>query len=393
MASEYTADVIVIGGGVMGCAAAYHLAKDGRRVLLLEQFGVVHTRGSSHGPSRIIRLAYDTEDYVQLARAAYELWRGLEAESGQSLLRTIGGLDLGVPGALALDEIRATYEAAGVAYEALDRDEIVRRYPKFNLPDGTIGYYQPDYGLLDADLCVATLASLARRHGARINEHEAALQITPLADGVAVRTARGTYTAGQLVLSAGSWIGPLLGQLGIALPLTVTKELVAYFQPPDPQAYLPERFPIFIHRFANTTTLGSGFPIFRHAGFKMIFDRTGPTVEPGDPDRDPAPGQLELLLNYAAGVLPSLGSQVIEAVTCRYTMTPDEHFVIGLHPEHPQIVIASPCSGHGFKFGTVIGRILADLVAHGRTAYPIGRFQLNRTFTASHGGIGYDPTA
>lgn len=393
MASDNTADVIVVGGGVMGCAAAYHLAKDGQRVLLLEQFGVVHTQGSSHGPSRIIRLAYDTADYVQLARAAYGLWRELEAESARSLLRTIGGLDLGAPDALALDQIRATYQAAGVAFEALDRDEIVRRYPKFSLPDGTIGYYQPDYGLLDADLCVATLAELARRHGAQIHEHEAALQIKPLADGVEVRTSAGTYTAGRLIISAGSWVGPLLGQVGIQLPLTVSKELVAYFQPPDPEAYLPERFPIFIHRFPNTTTLGSGFPIFRHAGFKMIFDRTGPLVEPGDPDREPAPGQLDLLLSYAASVLPSLGSQVIEAMTCRYTMTPDEHFVIDRHPEYPQIVIASPCSGHGFKFGSVIGRILADLAVDGCTAFPIGRFQLNRSFTASHGGIGYDHTA
>ncbi len=393
MASAYTADVIVVGGGVMGCAAAYHLAKDGRRVLLIEQFGIVHTRGSSHGPSRIIRLAYDTEDYVQLARAAYGLWRDLEVESAQPLLHTIGGLDIGAADALALGQIRATYEAAGVAFEMLDRDEIVRRFPKFQLPEGTVGYYQPDYGLLAADQCVAALANLARRSGARINEYETALSITPLPGGVEVRTSGGTYRADRLILSAGSWMGLLVGQLGIDLPLTVSKELIAYFQPPDPEAYLPERFPIFIHRFPNTTTLGSGFPIFGHAGFKMIFDRTGPVVDPGDPDREPSPGQLDLLLNYAASILPSLGSQVIEAITCRYTMTPDEHFIIDRHPEHPQIVIASPCSGHGFKFGTVIGRILADLAVHGRTAYPIARFQLNRTFTTSHGGIGYDHTA
>jgi sarcosine oxidase len=234
---------------------------------------------------------------------------------------------------------------------------------------------------------VAALADLARRHGARVNEHETALQITPLPGGVEVRTGSGTYTAGRLILSAGSWMGPLAGQLGLDLPITVSKELIAYFQPSDPEAYAPERFPIFIHRFPNTTTLGSGFPIFGHAGFKMIFDRTGPLVEPGDPDREPAPGQLDLLRNYAASVLPSLGRQVIEAVTCRYTMTPDEHFIIDRHPEHPQIVIASPCSGHGFKFGSVIGRILADLAVHGRTNYPIARFQLDRTFTTSHGGM------
>jgi sarcosine oxidase len=392
MASVNRVDVIIIGGGVMGCAAAYHLASDGQRVLLIEQFGVVHTQGSSHGPSRIIRLAYDTEDYMQLAQAAYRFWRDLEAESGEQLLRTIGGLDIGLPGAVALDEIRAMYEAADVAFESLDRDEIVRRFPKFQLAEDTIGYYQPDYGLLAADRCVATLASLARRHGAQIHEFETALAITPLNDAVEVRTTAGTYRAARLILCAGSWMRPLVQQLGVDLPLTVTKELVGYFQPPDPEAYLPERFPIFIHRFPNTTTLGSGFPLFGHTGFKMIFDRTGPTIEPDDPDHEPASGQLNLLLNYAASVLPALGGRLIEAATCRYTMTPDEHFIIDRHPEYQQIVIASPCSGHGFKFGSVIGRIVADLAVHGRTSYPITRFGLQRSFITSQGGMGYDNT-
>jgi sarcosine oxidase len=387
MANDVTADVIIVGGGVMGCAAAYQLARDGQRVLLIEQFGIVHTNGSSHGPSRIIRLAYDTADYVELARAAYQLWHAAEAESDRQLLRTIGGLDIGVPGALALDDIRATYQATGVPFETLDHAEIVRRFPKFNLPAATIGYYQPDYGLLAADQCVATLADLARRHGAQIHEYETALAVTPLQGGVLVRTDRGSYSADRLIVSAGSWIGPLLAPLGINLPLTITKELIGYFQPPDPEAYMPERFPLFIHRFPNTTTLGSGFPIFGHAGFKMIYDRTGPVVTPDDPDREPAPGQLDLLLDYAASILPALGRQVIETVTCRYTMVPDEHFIIDRHPEYPQIVIASPCSGHGFKFGSVIGRILADLAIHGRTTYPISRFRLDRMFEPTHGGV------
>ena len=383
-------DVIVVGAGVMGCATAYHLAKDGRRVLLLEQFAVGHSNGSSHGPSRILRLAYDTPDYVQLAKSAYGIWHDLELESGQVLMRKIGGLDIGVPDALMLDSIRATYEAQGIPFETLDRDEIVRRYPKFQLSEDTIAYFQPDYSLLDADRCVNTMAELARRHGARILEHEPVLQVTPTSDGVEVRTHAGTYRAARLVLSAGSWMGGLLGPLGVRLPLTVSKELIAYFQPPDPEAYTPERFPIFIHRFPNTTTLGSGFPLFGHAGFKMIYDRTGPEVDPDDPNREADPGQLELLVRYAASVLPSLGSHVLESVTCRYTMMPDEHFVIDLHPEFPQIVIASPCSGHGFKFGAVIGRILADLATDGRTTHPIDRFQLGRSIVAGHGGIGND---
>ena len=376
--SEHTADVIVVGGGVMGAATAYHLAKDGQRVLLLEQFGIGHSYGSSHGPSRIIRLAYESEDYVQLARAAFAGWRALEAESGESLMRTIGGLDIGPPDGFALDEIRQTYEASGVPFEALDRDEIVRRFPQFQLPDETIGYYQPDYSLLAADTCVAALAAMARRYGTLIHEHEAVQTVAPTATGVEVCTEGGTYTADRVVLSAGSWMRPLVRQLGIDLPLTVTKELIVYFEPPDPAEYTPDRFPLFIHRFPNTTMLGSGFPIFGHAGFKMILDRIGKVTHPDDSDRTPPQTQLDRLLEYAASVLPRLGNKVIETVTCRYTMTPDEHFIIDYHPAYPQIVIASPCSGHGFKFGVIIGRILADLATHGATRYPLERFRLDR---------------
>lgn len=376
--SDDTVEVIIVGGGVMGCAAAYHLAKEGRRVLLLEQFAIGHSYGSSHGPSRIIRLAYEGEDYVQLAAAAYTLWRDLEAESGESLMVKIGGFDFGSADAVMLEGIRETYEATGVPFEAVDRDEIMRRFPQFNLPEDIIGYYQPDYSLLAADRCVATLAAQARRHGAVIRENEGAYEIQPTPTGVAVRTGRGTYQADRLILSAGSWMRPLLRQLELDLALTVTKELLVYYKPADPALFMPDRFPLFIHRFPGTTTLGAGFPIFDHAGVKMILDRTGAVVDPDDPDRAVDPSQLARLHAYTTSVLPTLGDNIIETVTCRYTMTPDEHFIIDRHPAYPQIVIASPCSGHGFKFGVVIGRILADLAGLGATGYPIDRFRLNR---------------
>ena len=384
--SDHTADVIVVGGGVMGCAAAYHLAKDGQRVLLLEQFVVGHTHGSSHGPSRIIRLAYDGADYVQLARAAYALWHDLETESGESLLLKVGGFDFGSPNAFMLDGIRATYQAVGVPFEAVDRDEIVRRFPQFNLPEDTVGYYQPDYSLLAADQCVATLAAQARCHGATVYENEPAREIRPTTSGVEVRTEQGTYTADRVILSAGSWLRPLLRQLDLELPLTVTKEQLAFYQPRDPTAFMPDRFPLFIHRFPGTTSLGSGFPLFGHAGVKMMLDRIGPEVDPDDPDRAIDQPCLDRLRAYVANILPTLGDDIIETVTCRYTMTPDEHFIIDRHPTHPQMVIASPCSGHGFKFGIVMGRILADLAVRGATEYNIERFRLGRPALKKHTG-------
>ena len=376
--SERTADVLIVGAGVMGCAAAYQLAKDGARVQLFDQFALGHDRGSSHGPSRIIRLAYDSLDYVALARASYTLWRELEAASGARLLRPVGGLDVGAPDAQALDEIRATYLAAGVPFEALDRAAIMTRFPQFRLPEGTVGLYQADYGLLAADRCVATLADQARRYGATIRASEPVRTIRATSGGVELRTDQGVYSADRLILSAGSWIGPLLRQLDLDLPLTVQKEQVAFFRARDPEAFMPGRLPLVIHRFPNTTSLGSVFPIFDHAGVKVMIDRVGPQVAPDDPDRSIDTMLLERLHAYAADLLPGLTGEIIAAVSCRYTMTPDEHFIIDRHPVHPQIVIASPCSGHGFKFGAVIGRILADLALHGATAYDIARFRLDR---------------
>jgi sarcosine oxidase len=255
------------------------------------------------------------------------------------------------------------------------------------LPEETIAYYQPEYSLLAAELCVATLAAQARLHGATIHEQETVLSVQPQGSGVLVQTTAGSYRADRVILSAGSWMRPLVQQLGIDLPLKVTKELLVYIQPADPEPYRPRTFPVYIHRFPNTTTVGSGFPLFGHAGVKMIYDRTGPVIDPSDPNRNPEAYQLDLSMNYIRDTLPTLGENIIETVTCRYTMTPDEHFIIDRHPEHPQIIIASPCSGHGFKFGSVIGRILADLAIQGSTQFPIDRFQLGRTYFASHGGV------
>jgi sarcosine oxidase len=371
-------DVIVVGGGIMGSGAAYHLAKDGLRVLVLEQFAVGHTRGSSHGPSRMIRLAYDAADYVQLARASYALWHEIEAESAQSLLVKTGGFDFGPPGASKLAGIRETYEALEVPFEALDRDEIVRRFPQFSLPDGTVGYYQGDYSILSADRCLDALVTQARRRGTAFSEGETVQDVRASREGVEVRTDKATYHAGRLVLAAGSWMRPLLQQLDLDLPLAVRKEQVAFFKPRGPTAFQPGRFPLFIQHFLDSPSLGSGFPIFGHSGVKLMLDRTGPRVDHGDPDRAVEQSGLERLRAYAAGILPALGTEIIEAVTCRYTMTPDEDFIIDRHPAHSQVVIASACSGHGFKFAVVVGHILADLATRGATSYNIERFRLDR---------------
>jgi sarcosine oxidase len=376
---ERAREVIVVGGGVMGLATAYHLARDGNHVLLLEARGIGHSEGSSHGPSRIIRLTYQSADYIELARAAYALWESLGDEAGEPLPVPCGGLDFGPPDANHLSELGEAMSLAGVAHESIDAAEIRRRFPQLNPPDDAIGFYQADYGVLPADRCLRLLAAGARAAGADLREHEAVLAVSPSGEGVQVRTARTTYRSSRVVLALGSWLAPVAATLGLDLSLTVLKEQVSHFEPVDPALFAPGRFPLFIQRFPGSRTFGAGFPIFGEPiGVKLLLDRLGPVVAPDDRDRSIEGDILERLERYVADTVRGLTGRVVLSSSCRYTLTPDEDFIVDTHPAHPQIVIASPCSGHGFKFAIEIGRILGALALgrpHGRD---ISRFRLDR---------------
>ena len=370
-------DIIIVGGGVMGCAAAWQLAKDCQRVLLLEQYSIGNRHGSSHGASRLFRLAHESVDYVELARTSYKLWQDLESETGERLLQPVDALDLGSPD--ALDGLGLTLQAAGVSFEPMDRSAIIQRYPHFVLPEDTVGLYQDSYAMLAADRCVGAFAQLARHYGTTILECQAVQHVSPVGGGVEVRTDKATFSAGKVVLCAGSWMKPVMLQLGVDLPLTIRKEHITFYKPGDPSKWMPGQFPIFRHHLSGTNgRWGVGFPIFEHAGVKLLVDCTGPLIEPGDTDRSPDERVVSLVREYAASLLPALGGDIIEVQTCRYTMTPDDDFILDLHPGYPQVVIASPCSGHGFKFAPLIGRILADLAVRGRSDYNTERFRLDR---------------
>jgi sarcosine oxidase len=368
-------DLIVVGAGVMGAAAAYHLAGRGRRVLLLEQFAIGHERGSSHGHSRIFRLAYDSPDYVKLALAALPLWRELEQDAGAELLRITGGLDIGDTGDPAMAATRDALAGLGLPVETVDRQAAAERFPQFAFGEETVGLFQPTSGILDATACVLAMVAQARRRGATVLDETPALAITPTAGGVEVQTAGATYAADRLILTAGSWARPLLLSLGLDLPLTVTKEQVAFFRPHEPELFAPERCPIFIQH--GTPSL-YGFPIAGMPGVKAAFHGYGPAIDVEDQDRSVDQGRLAELQAHVARWLPRAAGEVFFTQTCRYTNTPDHEFIVDRHPEHPQIVIGSPCSGHGFKFGILIGAILADLAEHGATTHGIGRFRLER---------------
>ncbi|WP_162918744.1 N-methyl-L-tryptophan oxidase [Taklimakanibacter deserti] len=374
-------DVAVIGGGVMGCAAARALAARRERVVLFERARIGHAQGSSHGRSRMIRLAYGHAAYIPLCRAAYAAWRQLEEESGDTLLTITGGLDLAFGEVPSWRATQAAMVQARVPHEMLDRDEIKRQFPQFSLPDGAQGLLQSEGGVLHADRGLAALASSARRHGAVLREGEDVLALTPSAQGIELQTLQGTYNVGRLVIAAGAATAAMLRRLGLDLPLTVSKEQVAFFRPEDPALHGPDRLPIFILHLGGVI-LSSGFPLLREEGLKLMIENKRPAR---DGDDGPDPELVTRLEAQVGRILPGLEPRALRVQTCRYTLTPDEDFIIDRHPEHEHIAIVSACSGHGFKFGALFGEAVADLAMHQKPAIDLHPFRIDRpSLSRSH---------
>jgi sarcosine oxidase len=374
-------EYLIVGGGAMGSAAAYHLAREGRSVLLLEQFEIGHPRGSSHGESRIIRLSYDHPTYVQLAQAAYRLWAELEQDAGQPLLQRTGGLDLSERFNPEFEACIANLSALRIRREVLTAHEIHRRFPIFRVADETLGLYQADAGILPASQCVQVMIERAIRYGAVVIDQSPVRSIQLDDDGADVQTTEVAYRCRKLIISAGPWSGPLLGGLGITLPLTVTQEQYAFFRTQSPESFQPGKMPVFIHYGSSTGSQSVdyyGFPIFGHAGVKVGEHCTGPIVTAETRTFEVKAERLQRLSDYVRATLPATQGEVLHAATCLYTNTPDHHFIIDRLPAHPHVVIAAGFSGHGFKFAILVGRILADLAANGDTPYPIDLFALQR---------------
>jgi sarcosine oxidase len=364
-------DAIVVGGGAMGTSTARWLARGGRRTILLERFSIGHRNGSSHGPNRIFRLAYHHPDYVRMARLALDEWRRLEDEAGERLLDTTGGLDAG-PGAAVAAEALA---AAGETFEWMTPEAAAERWPLLRPPDGRL-VCQADAGVCRADRTVAAQARLAAGYGATIAEETTARTIAPApsGDGVEVTTDDGrVYRAGVAVVTAGAWTGPLLAAAGFDLPLRVTREVIGYARLPR-EGGVPTliEWPTGDRLHARYALPVPGHPDL----VKLGAHQAGDTV---DPDRLP-PGPLTepALDGYAAERFP--GSVVAEVESCLYTSTPDEDFVLD---RVGPVVIGSPCSGHGFKFTPLIGRILAGLATGEGPPVSLGRFAWDRTSLAA----------
>jgi sarcosine oxidase len=371
-------ETIIIGAGAMGSAAAYHLARDNRSVLLLEQFAIGHQRGSSHGDSRIIRLAYDHPTYVELARSAYHLWAELESELHRALITTTGGLDMSAPDQRSFEIRVESLKQKQVPFEILDTAEIMRRFPQWHLSEKTVGVYQADSGILNPSECVPLMVAQAKRRGAVVIEQTPVRSIRVHDRGADVVTSESIYHCRKLIISAGAWAGPLLKTIGVDLPLAVTQEQFAYYAVDQPADFQPDRFPVFIHYGSGGTFDNYGCPIFGHDGVKVGEHHAGPIVTADTRSFEIDQARLKRLTDYVRTHLPGVTGEAFDVSSCLYTNTPDEHFIIDILPDHPQVIIASPCSGHGFKFSILIGRILVDLVERGKTEYPIGLFELKR---------------
>lgn len=332
------ADVVVVGGGAHGAATAWHLARRGRSVALLERFDAGHVRGSSHGGSRIFRLAYPDADYARMAVEAQRGWRELEDDCGEVLLEVTGGIDHGE----VTDVVKAT-KAAGIPFERLSPHEAAERWPAMRFDDRVV--FQPDAGRCLADRAVAALHRRAGDHGADVRFGTEVLDVVPAGDGVEVRTADATWQADVAVVAAGAWGPKLLGDL---LPHTVvTEERVLHFRGPDD-------LPSFIHwqpmsRYGLVTP-GEGVKVGEH--------HAGPVVDP-DARGFEVPGDVRSRISaYVQAWLPGLDPDPVSSATCLYTTTPDQSFVL---ERRGPVVAVSCCSGHGFKFTPEIGRRAADL--------------------------------
>jgi sarcosine oxidase len=376
--SEY--DVIVVGLGAMGSAALYQLSRRGQRVLGLEAFAPGHRLGSSHGESRVIRLAYfEHPSYVPLLRRAYELWADLERESGEALLQITGGLMIGTPESELVSGARASAEQHGLEYELHDADETRRRYPAFAPVADEVALWEPHAGFLRPERCIETHIRLAQQAGARTRYEEPVRSWRATAEGVQLTTDTGQYTADRAVFTCGARIAQVLGE-HIA-PVRAERVPLFWLEPLAPDLFGSDRMPIYLWEMASGEHF-YGFPHAEWPGVKVARHHSGDFVDPDSVDRTVNAEDERRLRSALDQRMPALNGRVLSSLVCLYENSPDRHFIIDLVPDHPNVVFGGGFSGHGFKFASVVGEILADLATTGQ-ATPHADFLRLRKFMSS----------
>jgi sarcosine oxidase len=369
-------EYVVLGLGGFGSAAAYWLAKRaGRDVLGLEQLELGHVRGESQDHSRIIRLSYHTPGYVQLAKHAYVAWAELERDAGEQLVLRTGGLDFAPRvSAIPLENYSGSMDTAGVPYERLDAAEIMRRWPPFRLSDDIHGLYQAESGIVMAARANAAHQRLAQAHGATLRDRLGAVAVRPLNGEIEVSTADKAYRCRRLVIAAGAWSNRTLSAFDCHLPLTVTQEQVTYFASSHLADFQPDRFPIWIWM---DDPCFYGFPVFGEAGVKAGQDAGGKEVTAETRSFEPDQDALRRTHDFLSRYLPDALGPIIYTRTCLYTLTPDRDFVLDAVPDHPNALVAIG-GGHGFKFASLVGKILAELAIDGDTEHDLQPFRVDR---------------
>ena len=369
-------NTIVVGVGGMGSATCYELAKRGQRVLGLEQYDIPHDLGSSHGYTRIIRLAYyEHPSYVMLLKRAYELWDEIERKSGEHLLHKYGSIDAGPADSWVFKGSHQSVVEHDIDHEVYTGKELRQRFPGYQLPHDTMVLYQKDGGFLVPERSTVAYANAAIEHGAEIHGREEVLGWEPVGDGVRVTTDRAEYEADSLVVTAGAWnahIMPLLD--GLAVP---ERQVLAWLQPENPSHFRPQNFPVF--NLLVDEGRYYGFPVYSVPGFK--FGMYHHFEEHGDPSSfswEPTIEDEEALREFASRYFPTGAGPTMSLKACMFTNSPDKHFIIDLHPEFPQVSFAAGFSGHGYKFASVIGEIMADLAQRQSTRHDISLFNAAR---------------
>jgi sarcosine oxidase len=370
-------DVIVAGVGGMGAQTCLRLAERGQRVLGLERFDIPHAFGSSHGFNRIIRLAYfEHPSYVPLLRRSYKLWRDLEQRAGEPLLFITGSLDIGPAGSSVVSRSLASCRQHDLAHEQLNAAEVMRRFPGYRLPADYEAVLQPDGGFVASERAIVAGVNLAMDKGAVIRAREPLIDYAPIAGGgVRVRTSKGVYEAGRLILAAGAWIGDHVSQLSrTAVP---ERQVLGWFRPKAPAHFRLGSFPV-----SNLKCdLGHfyQFPEWHVPGFKIgLYHHLQETGSADGLSRDPTLADEAVLRKGLQRFFPEADGDCLALRACLFTNTPDEHFIVDTLPDFADVVVASPCSGHGYKFAAVMGEILADLAMGRRPAFDLSLFRMGR---------------
>jgi len=373
MSRQY--DVAVVGLGAMGSAALLDLARRGVRAIGFDRFHPPHTLGSTHGRSRIIRQAYyEDPAYVPLVRRAYELWDLLTKETGVSVFRKTGGLTLGPRDGLLVSGSRRSAVTHGVQFEELDAATIRERFPDLHPDPGTAAILEPHAGMLDPEACVSAMLARAAALGAATQLGTTVEGLTAASSSITLDTSAGRFEAGRVILSAGPWLGELIGS---ALPLRVERQVQFWFDPRGKTSRIsPERVPVFIWEWAQDRLIyglpdvGDGLKIARH--------HEGAITTPATVDRGVSADEVADARSLLEKFIPEAAGPLRSAAVCLYTDTPDYHFILGPLPSDPRVIVVSPCSGHGFKFASAIGEVAADFATTGSTRLDLSPFSPDR---------------